>query len=141
MGFIVNRKQWILFLEIFIILFLFSGCFVDVFAGKRPYDHPNTRWVCEDPEITLIFSASVKNNYEIRGTVMDYPNDMTLEFGPGDRMTFYSRSLARELFRCRCSFSSNKMRATVVTDELFDGKYLNKAIVFYRYDIEEESLP
>ena len=137
MGSTAQNKPWVLLLAVCIFLFSFSSCFVDVYIGRRPYDYPGTKWVCDDPEIILICPKKGELGYEISGTSMECPDDMVLGFGPGRRMTLHSNSLGDDLFRCERTFSPHKLSAVVTKDDLFEGKYLGRTIVFYRNEANE----
>lgn len=110
---------------------LLCGC--DVFAGKRPPDYPNSRWVCEEPRMELftdergnpvcvVGSGEEQRTYEALYT---YGDDLILaELGTSSSEFF--------VFRGDCSFGSEKMTVRVLADkdQLFHGAY--ERIVFFR---------
>lgn len=132
------KKQGILFLLLLCLVLGVCGCTMDVYYDQRPYDYPGTKWICEDPDIVLIYPKNGERSFSINGATPNSPSDLFPGFGPGDWFAFHSNDMGKDLFLCSCTFSPEKMIAKVEVDELFGGKYLGKTIVFYRTDLQEE---
>lgn len=115
-------------------LILIQLCGCDVYAGKRPFNYPNTVWTCKDPPIRLIVSEEGDMQFQI-DEELDYPEDMEVHFDYGDRILFLCNHAAGFLFVGRCTFHVDRLVVNVTEDELFDGRYQNKRIVFRRSNV------
>ena len=115
-------------------LILIQLCGCDVYAGKRPFNYPNTVWTCKDPPIRLIVSDEGDMQFQI-DEELDYPEDMEVHFDYGDRILFLCNHAAGFLFVGRCTFHVDRLVVNVTEDELFDGRYQNKRIVFRRSNV------
>lgn len=115
-------------------LILIQLCGCDVYAGKRPFNYPNSVWTCKDPPIRLIVSEEGNTQFQI-AEELDYPDDMVVAFDYGDRMMFHSNQSGGILFVGRCTFRVDRLVVNVTEDELFDGRYQNKRIVFRRSNV------
>lgn len=104
---------------------LLCGC-VDLFAGQRPEDYPNTIWKCESPDITII----VDNNHQTRCEIV-FENgkkefDVLFSYGTGIVFSIIgSTSDTDFVFSGDCDFGEDKMVVHVRQsfDQLFHGKY------------------
>lgn len=110
---------------------LLCGC--DVFAGKRPPDYPNSRWVCEEPRMEL-FTDERGNPVCVVGSGED-AQEYDVFFTPGDTLYLSIKdSVSSEdfVFKGECTFGSEKMTVRVFADkdQLFHGAY--ERIVFFR---------
>lgn len=117
---------------IFWLLILLCGC--DVNAGKRPSNYPGTVWTCKDPQMQLIVPMEGDMQFLIQEE-SNYPEDTVVAFDYGSRIMFHSNQLAKSIFVGTCSFHVDRLIVSVTKDELFDGRYLNKQIVFYRDNV------
>lgn len=103
------------------IVLLLSGC-VDVYSGRRPFDYPNSVWVCEDPYIKIIVDDA-KNMYSIydcgKGKTV-----IMLAFDFGRGIVAFAESEENDvLFRGNCRFGERSFRVTVIEDNLWNGEY------------------
>ena len=103
------------------IVLLLSGC-VDVYSGRRPFDYPNSVWVCEDPYIKIIVDDA-KNMYSIydcgKGKTV-----IMLAFDFGRGIVAFAESEENDvLFRGNCRFGERSFRVTVIEDNLWGGEY------------------
>lgn len=110
----------------------------------KPSEYPNSVWVCEDPKITLYVREDgivecqfdeVADNYvsnPMPGGFDTYNNKFYIfnTWIPSEDKPYSDYNF--EQFVCRCTFSPKEMTAVVSNDELFDGKYTGKQIVFVK---------
>lgn len=110
----------------------------------KPSEYPNSVWVCEDPKITLYVREDgivecqfdeVADNFvsnPMPGGFDTYNNKFYIfnTWIPSEEKPYSDYNF--EQFVCRCTFSPKEMTAVVSNDELFDGKYTGKQIVFVK---------
>ena len=114
-----------------LLLLCLTGC--DSYAGKRPANYANTRWTCEDPEITLYVTDSGAMVSDIRDLAAA-PGSVSVHFDYGSGFYVSEVNGGAELLTGKCSFSPETLRVKVQRDELFAGKYLGREICFFRSD-------
>ena len=137
MGIIFRRKAvlYVYILSLLAITLLScSGCTTNLYAGKMPPSFPNTTWKCSDPKISLEVNELGRTEFVIHEEGVVPPEDMEVGFSYGGRMDIYKESTGEMYFRCHCTFYKKKMVAKVTEDNIFDGKYVGKKLVFYRHD-------
>ena len=130
-----KTKPWIRFTGLFIascvIVAVFSGCVsTSVPLGKNPRDFPNTTWDCLDPNLTLKINSYGETDFIVNEAGIDCPEDLNVGFTYGSRMVVFSDG--KVYFEGDAVFHKTKLVVKVTDDELFDGKYEGKKIVFYR---------
>ena len=111
-------------------------CSCDVYAGERPNDYYNSKWICEDPRIEIIID-SVGLSTCVVGSGGDQ-QELTVVFSYGDEVLFAKipqnavASSKDVVFKGECSFGREKMTVRVYADEdqLFHGEY--ETLVFVR---------
>ncbi len=136
----LGKKTWPFRIAIIIVLvcFLLVGCNVDYYAGKRPFDYGPADWVCEDPEITIHIREIDTITLEIPG--LNIPDTTGVAFLFGRRVWIIDRQLEGPdvvLLDGECSFSPTKLKVRVTQDDLFDGKYEGKTIIFNRFEVTD----
>ena len=126
---------------IILLLFTFTGC--DPYAGKRPEDYPNTRWICEEPYVRIdVLKKSGVNNVGY----IDYNGEITkivLLFlsGPGVeiyRYEDYKTAINSEgmvlydkmIIYGKCRFFEKKFIIEVEETTIFDESV--EKLEFYR---------
>lgn len=134
------KKSILIFLLVFSLIFA-SSC--DAYGGQRPYDYPNSRWVCE--ELDLYFEYVGDTRLGIGEWKFD---DRTIEievyFNFGVTIDLCDTSLREEdsyytdivILRGMCKFGSKKLVVNVETDwsnNILDESV--KKLVFVREDI------
>lgn len=123
-----------LFIIICIMALMFTGC-VDFYAGKRPCDYPNSKWVSDNPDIYFMI-FNVKSDFgEIN------INEAIIEFYPrfdyGEKMDFVvieDNGDETILFSGYCRFGKEKLVVTLSKDQTFFENNI-KQLVFYREDM------
>ena len=123
-----NCKAILFFLVLLLFVSVLCGC--DPFYGKRPTDYKNSKWVCDDPDIVFSIGENDKIYREINGAKTDYEFIM----GMGTNFWIYDRKTGQNLLEGQSSYSAQKMSVIVSKDDLFDGKYEGRQIVFNRVE-------
>lgn len=114
---------------LFLIVFI-SGCAPEI--KNRPADFPNTKWVCNKPDIWFEVDKDHQSYGEIKINGITKP--FKLGFGQAHDVHFYSYDenniLTNILFNGLGTFSKDKMVVEIRDDNVFNDKY--KTITFYR---------
>ena len=127
---------------IILLLFTFTGC--DPYAGKRPEDYPNTRWICKEPYVRIDISDEDGINNVV---FIDYNGEITkmvMLFLPGSRVEFYRFDDYEEAINDSeitlnmdvmmvygdCKFGKRKFVVEIDESQFFDESV--KVLVFYR---------
>lgn len=138
----ILRKLLIAALSV-ISIFTISGCNLDPYYGKRPFDYGTAMWVCENTSAWFIVNPDDDNYYYPKGEVVY--NGQTIQVGfrfihetnrvfidfldsnDSSNISEYDQMLNGE-----CIFSPEKLVIKVDkdTDALFDGQY--DTLVFIR---------
>ena len=129
LDFILVKNRKIIFLAVLVLMtstFLSACIGVDLFYGTRPFDYPDSLWVCEEPHITLkVSSNNLTTAYfgdEENGTTFD------LAFGYGRNVVAFESGAEvisddTILFRGDCRFAEDHFAITLSEDNVWDGKY------------------
>ena len=123
-----NCKAIIFILVLLLFVSILCGC--DPFAGKRPTDYKNSKWVCQDPDIMFTVNDKKELYWELNGAATDYD----LMLGMGRKFRIHDNRTGRDLLEGKSTYSAEEMTVDVSMDLLFDGKYEGKQIVFRRVD-------
>ena len=119
-------KRLISALSFFIILsMIMTGC-VDLHAGKRPFDYPNSVWVCEDPYIYIVVDEhKITESYLRIGDELQQ-FDLCFDFGRGVDALKLDIAVVEEesfLFQGECEFGKDRFTITLTKDNLWNWKY------------------
>ena len=49
---------------------ILSGCMCDPYAGKRPSDYDDAKWVCEEPNIWFEVNSDEEESYYPKGEIV-----------------------------------------------------------------------
>ena len=123
-----NCKAVFLIFVLLLFISVLYGC--DPFAGKRPTDYKNSKWVCQDPDIMITVSEKNEIYWELNGAAIDYE----LILGMGRNFWIHDNKTGQNLLEGKSSYSAEEMSVVVSTDLLFDGAYKGKKIVFRRVE-------
>lgn len=52
------KNKLIALLLILVVALVLCSCDIDYYKGQRPYDYPNTTWVCENADITYFAESN-----------------------------------------------------------------------------------
>ena len=109
---------------------LLCGC--DVYAGKRPCNYYNSRWVCEEPQIELVVDEQGLTTCFVGSGEEQQKYNVLFDYGSGMVLSADYRSSEGDMLFGDCSFGSGKMTVRVSTDDdrVFNGAY--ERLVFYR---------
>ena len=118
------RKILCLILLPILISICFSGC--DLYAGTRPFDYPNSLWVCEEPEIR--FEVGANKEWKAYLGSGEEQQEFQLLFGYGtdvDAVKADTQLISSEtiLFQGHCTFSEDHFTISLSTDNLWNGAY------------------
>ncbi|MBP3411641.1 MAG: hypothetical protein J6K89_00090 [Oscillospiraceae bacterium] len=102
----------------------FSAC--DLNAGTRPFDYPNSHWVCETPEIR--FEVGASKEWKAYLGSGEAQQEFQLLFGYGtdvDAIKAGTQMISSEtiLFQGHCAFSEDHFTISLSTDNLWNGEY------------------
>lgn len=123
-------KAGLLLLTALLLCGLLGGCYRH---RKTPYDYPSSTWVCDSPKITVRVDEKADTMFEISEPHAPYPEDMEIIFDTRRmQLLFHSNSDGGTWFEADCWYLPYKIIATVTQDELFDGKYAGRQLVFRR---------
>ena len=131
---------------IILTLIILSLCSCDVYAGKRPPEYDNTKWVSEDPDIYFeindkyqyITGNSTYGQIFINGIVTEiiisFDYGAGIEFRP---ISAYDGAINADiwLFKGDCKFSKDKLIVIVTNNEKGWLDDSIKKITFVRYDL------
>lgn len=128
------------YLGALLLCFVFlCGC-VDFYAGQRPMDNTNERWVSEDPEMYFQWVENIGHRGEITIDGNITKVDVLFDYGNGVHVDCSNDSLAPNdrLFRGECKFGKEKLIITVISDDanLFNGDF--PTITFIRQELQED---
>ena len=119
------KKSVFAFILLMIISVLMSAC-VDMYAGTRPFDYPNSIWVCDEPYIYFTVDAD-KNieAYWFNGENFQQ-FDLCFDYGYGvDALKLDTKLIDNEsiLFQGSCNFGKIRFTIYLEKDNLWNGKY------------------
>lgn len=111
---------------------LLCGC--DVYAGKRPYNYHNSRWVCEEPQMELVVDEQGFTTCFVGSGEEQQKYNVLFDYGTGMVLSIDYRSSDGDMLYGKCSFGSRKLTVHVSAedDQVFHGAY--EKLVFYRQE-------
>ncbi len=127
---LARNKILLLILLLCIISVFLGGC--DIYYGRRPFDYPNTVWICEDPLITvkigpnnetLAYLGSEKDGQEF-WLLFGYGRNAEAHLAKG---SYVSNDTI--LFKGVCLFSKDHFIIGITEDRLWGGIYDNLRFV------------
>jgi len=137
-----------IFLLIFISVFVLCSCQYDLYAGKRPFDYPSTKWV--SAEISAWFAIMEDDGFYNApiGEMIIYDRATTIEVrfthGTNQIHIYKKYGFANDqsdrilLFEGTCKFSPEELKIKVVKNNDAILTELPNEIVFVREDIDEQ---
>ena len=128
LDFILDSKRKLVFVTSLLLavsIFL-TACFVDVNAGKRPYNYPNSVWICEEPYIHMTIHSDKTQTIYLG--VGEDAQEFELCFEPGsgvDALKAGTSRISEEtiLFQGNCRFAEDHFTIYLTNDNLWDGQY------------------
>ena len=123
-----NCNAIIIIFALSLLVSILCGC--DPYADKRPTAYPSSKWVCQDPDIIFTVSEKKELHWKLNGVETDYE----LILGMGRNFWIHDNNTGLNLLEGDSSYSSQKMTVIVSMDNLFDGKYEGRQIVFKRVE-------
>ena len=123
-------KFWIILLLSASILW---GC--DPAGGKRPYDYPNSKWVCSEPHIEIEvsengdYTATLGTGEEKRTFFLGFRSGYGVDAYTGANVVFNDETL---LFTGKCRYGEESFTVTIGKDNLWNGAY--HELVFVRVE-------
>lgn len=107
-----------------------SGCAPVV--TNRPCTFPDTKWVCNNPDIWFEVDKDSKSTGEVKINGVIKP--FIVHFGQAHDVHFFlydeNNTITDSLFNGEGTFSKDKMVVEITEDNSFNDKY--KTITFYR---------
>ena len=124
---------------------ILSGCMCDPYAGKRPSDYDDAKWVCEEPNIWFEVNSDEEESYYPKGEIV-YNNQtiqVVFKFVNQTNRVFINQYSYADAYRIsgdncvfggECEFSPEKLIIKIEkdTDTVFNGEY--DELVFIRND-------
>lgn len=110
-------------------------CACDPAVGKRPFDYPNSKWVCSEPHIEIEvsvngdYTATLGTGGEKRTFFLGFRSGYGVDAYTGANVVFNDETL---LFTGECSYSKDRFIVTIGDDNLWDGAY--HKLVFVRVE-------
>lgn len=153
---IIKKMPYTMLAVIFLSLVLCTACGVDFYAGKRPTNYENTKWVCNDPDMFFevnekygeITGSSTYGQINIDGAITEIA--VSFNFGTAAKFRPISSYKTRVLedgtvesyiagnewlFWGECRFSKNKLIVNVTDNSKGFLDDSIKTLTFIREDV------
>lgn len=103
----------------------------------RPTHCPGTKWVSEDPDISIEVPDGQSGYWDIDGVLKIDGKEINISmvFNPGVYVQVFDQTNnSGRIFNGRCRFYSDKMVIEIDEDLIFDGQY--KTITLYKQNLD-----
>ena len=127
-----NKRMAGMILCLLCLAALLAGC--DLAAGKRPFDYPNSRWVCEDPHIEIVVDEKGRYTSTLIGDDGEEKR-FFLGFRSGYGVDAYGKVVLSDetlLFWRECKLSKDGFTIQIREDNLWNGAY--SKLIFTRVE-------
>lgn len=124
-DFLSDKKLLQFMLIVLIGALCFSAC-RDMYYGTRPFDYPNSVWVCESPYIRVVIGSNKETNAYLGSEANE--QEFQLLFGYGndvDAIKQGTQLVSDEtiLFKGYCTFAEESFTINISSDNIWGGKY------------------
>lgn len=131
--FLNNLKKTITILILIVSMLFLTAC--DPNAGKRPYDYPDTKWICEDPYVYIeVDGHGDMYSYYICDD-QEQPLDILFSSGSGVTGMLPNTVLVSDetiLFEGYAHFGRTSFSIELFEDHIWGGQY--RKLKFKRID-------
>ena len=126
LEFILVKKKKLLYLTVLMLTISICLNACSMHRTKRPFEYPNSVWVCETPYISITIN-SLKETKAYLGKGAD-AQEFELNFGHGsdvDALKVGTVMISDEtiLFQGHCTFGENYFVIFLTPDNIWEGEY------------------